>query len=334
MRLRPTGGGVDVKSAADWLCQAGHLLLVTHVRPDGDAVGSLIGLHSLLESQGVESVPFMNEPVGSRYSRVVNGDVVKTEVADCGVFDAVCAVDCGNPERLDLPSNCSGLMAFPSVINIDHHPDNRRYGQANLVVPKATATAEILVSLAESGGWPLSAQAANALLLGLVTDCGTFRFANTSAATFESVAKLLRYGADYASLVDALHFRDPPGLAMLRCEILERACFEFDGRLVWSVLEQADLNRHGLNPHDTENLIDVLRSIDSVEIACLLQPEPGYMRYSLRSRGIGVAVGSIARALGGGGHEAAAGARIAGISLDQAVARLKPLAEEALKESC
>ncbi len=317
--------------AAAWFANCRNVLLVTHARPDGDAFGSLAGLSLLLLDRGLPHYAYMGVPTGRRYARLLPEQAINCQPPpDLAVFDALCCLDCATADRLDLPVGLASPAAISKVLVVDHHPDNPRYGSRNLVVPAATSTTEVLLGIAEAGGWHISPAAATALMVGLITDCGAFRFNNTSERAFETAASLMRYGTDYRAIIDALYFRQPPGLLRLQAELLEQAQFEMDGQLAWSVLTPEMVGRHRVEPQETENLIDVLRCIDGVEIACVLQPEADQMRFSLRSRSAGISAGRIAKALGGGGHAAAAGARVAGLDLDQATAQLRHLAQQEL----
>ncbi|MDT8390701.1 MAG: DHHA1 domain-containing protein [Lentisphaeria bacterium] len=314
---------LDLAAAAAWLATAERLLITTHVRPDGDAVGSVLSLRGLLTDLGCHCAVFFPEEPGGAHRRVLPVEHVTADIADVHAYDALCVLDCGNPERVALPAGIT-LKAFTRVLNLDHHPDNQRYGTINAVV-SATSTTEALLWMARMADWPLSRETATALMFGLVTDCGTFRFGNTTARTFRSAAMLLEAGARYPDIVDALHFRVSAGCQRLRNILWRRATFAFDGKLAWTVLEKGDLEACGVHPQETENIIDVIRCLDTVEVACLLQPEKDAVRFSLRSRSSAISAGRIARRLGGGGHAAAAGASVDHITVEGAVQRLLPL---------
>ena len=313
----------DLEAAACWLDTVGRLLITTHIRPDGDALGSVLSLHGLLTDRGVDCAAFFPEEPGRSHIRVFPDAPLTAAIPDVSLFDAICVLDCGNPERVALPAGAS-LKRFSRILNVDHHPDNRDYGTVNAVIA-ATSTTEVLLWMARMADWSLSAESATAMMFGLVTDSGTFRFNNTRSETFTAAADLLAAGARYRDIVDALHFRISVGAQTLRNRLWERAAFAFDGRLAWTVLEKKDLAECGVHPQDSENIIDVIRCLDTVEVACLLQPEGESIRFSLRSRSAGVSAGRIARELGGGGHDAAAGARLDHVSVAEAIQRLLPL---------
>lgn len=314
---------LELAEAATWLTSAGRILITTHIRPDGDALGSVLALHGLLTTRGVNCTVFFPEEPGRAQSRVLPVDHLTAAISDLAAYDALCVLDCGNPERVTLPVDAA-LNQFPRILNLDHHPDNQRYGTTNAVI-SATSTTEALLWMARIADWSISAETATALMFGLVTDCGTFCFNNTQAETFTSAATLLAAGARYREIIDALHFRVSTGTQQLRNLLWQRAAFAFDGQLAWTVLAKEDLKACGVHPQDTENIIDVIRCLDTVEVACLLQPEDGSVRFSLRSRSSGISAGRIARKLGGGGHEAAAGARVDQVTVEEAIQRLLPL---------
>lgn len=322
---------VDLGVAATWLKSAGNLLITTHMRPDGDALGSVLSLLGLLTDQGIGCTAYFPEEPGRTHARILPVDRLSATVPDVNPYDSLCVLDCGNPERVALPDGVS-LDHFQRILNVDHHPDNQRYGTVNAVLA-ATSTTEILLWMAQVAGWPLAPETATALMFGLLTDCGTFRFNNTRAQTFTSAAALLSAGARYRDIVDALHFRVSAGSQKLRTLLWERAAFAFNGKLAWTVLDKNDLVRCGVHPQEIENIIDVIRCLDTVEVACLLQPEPGSIRFSLRSRSADISAGRIARQLGGGGHDAAAGARVSHVSVEEAVELLLPLVDAELNSS-
>ncbi|OPZ26172.1 MAG: Bifunctional oligoribonuclease and PAP phosphatase NrnA [Lentisphaerae bacterium ADurb.BinA184] len=162
----------------------------------------------------------------------------------------------------------------------------------------------------------------------MVADTGAFRFSNTTPATLRLAADLRDHGADYPAVMDSLFFQEPLGLLRLGAALLESAELAYGGRLIYAVLKPELLEQFGVQPSETEDIIDVLRRVQGVEIACLIQPEPAHTRFSFRSRSPALSVADLARRLGGGGHHAAAGARIPAVPLPEAKQMLLDLTEK------
>ena len=240
-------------------------------------------------------------------------------------FRGIVALDCSNPERLDLPKGLGDRWRDMPVLSVDHHPDNHEYGSITLVQPAAAATAQVLFEMALRLGWTCPPQAADCLLVGLLTDTGGLRFANTTADVLECASRLVEQGAGYHRVVDALFFRESLGRARVQARMLETAEFAAAGRIAITVVTPEMLTEEGVAEQDTENLIDIVRTLDTVQIACLFQPEKGDVRVSLRSRSAAFPVGQTARRLGGGGHAAAAGLTLENTNLDEARRRVVPL---------
>lgn len=321
------------RRAWEFLAGARHPLVLTHERPDGDAFGSLAGLCLLLAAHGRAVTGFLRVALPPRYARlpglppcVAIGSL--PPVADC---DVVVALDCSTGERLEGPPGWTGdaWRARP-LLNLDHHADNERFGDAVLVDPRCAATSQLLAEVAAVGGARLPPAAATWFLAGLIMDTGAFQFDNTTPAVLQAAARLTAAGADYAGTMDALFFHEAIGRRRLAARLLETAQFACGGRLVFAVLLPSWLRELAVDPGDTEGLIDVLRTLDGVDLACLVQPEEGGVRLSLRARSRERPVDRMAHALGGGGHALAAGARLRGATLEEATARLCREAERVL----
>lgn len=315
-------------AVAGWLVSRRQLLMLTHERPDGDALGSLLGWCRILADSGRTVTGFLRQPIAPRFSFLPGGDwLCLGQSPQNQTFDGVICLDSTSWERTDRPA---GLPAGLPLLVLDHHADNQRFGAVNCVLPDMAATAQLLARLARFCALPLGADAASCLLTGMAMDTGGFHFANVKAEVLRDAAFLLDAGADYAKVMEALFFREPLGRRRLAARLLERAVFACDGRFVYSVLQPEWFTELGVAVADTEGLIDALRVIDSVEIACVLQPEPGAVRLSLRGRSLAHPVSDIAHELGGGGHPLAAGVKLPGVTLADAEARIRLCVGKAL----
>jgi len=311
---------ITLKQAAQLLNDQDNVLLLTHDRPDGDAIGALAGLLDALRANGKQAGAWMPEAPPPRYRGFLPDEVrIGGPAPNLAAYALVICLDFSQPDRCP-----SVRLDHPAILNIDHHPDNTRFGRWNLVAPEACATTEILHWLIAAAGWELPAEAATALLLGVVMDTGGFRFDNTGSGALATAADLVEAGADYRQVVAGMFFAKPMGLVRLEADLaLNHLQAEADGRYAWAWLDPSLFAAHGVAENETEGLIDVLRGIAGTVVVALFQPRGGDIRVSLRSKDLRVPVGPIARAFGGGGHEMAAGATLAGMDRDQAVAAIR-----------
>jgi phosphoesterase RecJ-like protein len=239
-------------------------------------------------------------------------------------------VDAATAERAELPPGLNPAAASLVRLNIDHHADNTRFGDLVWVDATMSATAQMILRLLPAAAIPLTREVATCLLVGVIMDTGGYRFPNTRAAALRDTAELVEAGADYAATIDSLFFQEPYPRRLLEARILQNATFAHQGRVLYAVVGEDWFRTAGVDPADTEGLIDPLRSVAGVDIACLIQVDGAVVRFSLRSRSAAIPVNLIARALGGGGHAQAAGAKVTGLTLEQAETRLLDLTGKAL----
>lgn len=287
--------------------KAGAIGLSSHVNPDGDSVGSLLAMAMVLADKGKRVHAALPDP-GSyppQYLFLPGRELLGRPEDMPRGLEVFVALDCSNPERLESVSEAARSAA--TLINIDHHEDNRLYGNVNLVDVEASSTSEIVFRLLESAGWRLTPQVATCLYTGLVTDTGRFQHRNTTPATFVAASRMLEAGADVFRMVQevyesqSLAYTRLLGVALQRIEFLERH------GLVYSYVTRSDLERTGAVLPETEDLVDHLRLVRGCRMVALFKElDNGKVRVSLRSRD-GREVGPIARAMGGGGHAMAAG---------------------------
>jgi bifunctional oligoribonuclease and PAP phosphatase NrnA len=315
------------------LRQADKLLLTTHENPDGDALGSLLAMHWILQQLDKDSVMYMSpdefplpwEYRGFRFEDLVGeppGDVAERTI----VF-----LDCGNIDRMPVDFlQAEGLH----ILNIDHHHDNTRFGTVNLVAPEASCTAEIVWRLAKELGAEITPTIADALYTGLVTDTGKFMYENTSPEAHRMAAELIEMGVEphhvYRRLYEDLPFR--------RLELLQRALASVerhdDGALTIAHLTRCDYEATGAFETDSEGVVDHMRSVEGTRVAGLVREllgddREGMRKVSLRATDGSVDVSRIARAFGGGGHPQAAGFSTA-TPYRELVDRLRELVAEQL----
>ncbi|MEX0756591.1 MAG: bifunctional oligoribonuclease/PAP phosphatase NrnA, partial [Acidimicrobiia bacterium] len=315
------------EEAVSVLADSRHLVLACHIGPDGDALGSMLGLGMAAKQAGKTVIASIGTPftVSENY-RFLNTDLLvpPSQVPDAP--EVMVTFDAGSADRLGELAKAAGNAE--TVLVIDHHVTNTGFGNVNLIDPTAAATAEIVVMLLERLGWPVDEEIATALLTGLVTDTGRFQYSNTTPRTLEAAARMVEAGARPEIIGQHVYEETPFGYLHAAGAVLGRAQLDAERRLVWSVLTIDDLKSARIAPTDTDPLIDAIRTAVESDVALLIKEvDGGKVKASLRSRGR-VDVGAIAVELGGGGHHNAAGFTFAG-SADAAVeavrSRLDPV---------
>lgn len=325
----------DYRRLADWLATHPRLLLVTHIRPDGDAIGSLLGALFSLRASGQDCLAYVPEALPAAYAADAPADLlIGGELPPAEADRALLTLDCANAPRLGLPPDRPvGAFTQAGIANIDHHVDNARYGDTALVDPGAASCSQVWVRLARKHRLNIPPEAAQWLLVGLVTDTGCYRFSNTDADTFREAAWLMDQGADYWHLVRRLYYSKPFAEMQLHARVIRDMRFACDGRLAYFTTTKALLAEYGVDPKDTEELIEEARMIAGVDICCRLQETEGAIRFSLRSKDPRYPVIDIAHRLGGGGHPLAAGASLEGGTCEEAERLLVAYVEDVFRES-
>jgi phosphoesterase RecJ-like protein len=293
------------------LRQADKLLLTTHENPDGDALGSLLAMHRMLEQLGKDSLMFMSPdefPLPWEYRGFSFDGLVGAPPADVSERTIV-FLDCGNIDRMPVDFlQEDGLH----ILNIDHHHDNTRFGTVNLVCPVASCTAEIVWRLSKELDVEITPGIADALYVGLVTDTGRFMYENTSADAHRMAAELIEAGVQphqvYRRLWEDLPFR--------RLQLLQRALASVerhdDGAITIAHLVKRDYEETGALETDSEGVVDHMRAVEGTRVAVLVrellsEDREGIRKVSLRATDGSVDVSKVAREFGGGGHPQAAG---------------------------
>ncbi|MBO4491876.1 MAG: bifunctional oligoribonuclease/PAP phosphatase NrnA [Lentisphaeria bacterium] len=302
------------------------VLVVTHERPDGDAIGSSTAMTALLKENGIPAVLYLPGDIPDCYTTFVPADRRSSfSAAEINAsFSCVMNVDASTVKRLGLGGADFSCLTIP-VLTLDHHPDDEHFGQWSYVDPGASSSAEIVFRFARAAGWTISPDSATKLLLGITTDTGCFRFSNTSPAAHRAAAELIEQGADNARIIDRAYLSKPFNMAMFEAELFRTSLRTArEGAIAWFFLSPDLLRKYSVNLRNTEQLIEVLRGIEGVRVAALLKPtsSPGIFKLSLRSRDPRISVGRVARRLNGGGHEMAAGGTIFAATAEEAEAIL------------
>jgi phosphoesterase RecJ-like protein len=289
------------------------ICIVGHLRPDGDCIGSQVGLGLALQNQGKQVTVWNQDAIPQKY-KFLNPSGLFQKPRSGQRFDAVIATDCASFERLGKAGECVGDRKI--LINIDHHVSNTRYGDINWVSPREASTGELIFRLLKVARWPITKPIADQLFTAVSTDTGSFQYPNTRPGTFHAGAELVARGADLAKICDEVYQSYPLSRARLLKHVYSTFRLTDNNRIAWFWLRKQDFTRTGAESDDTEGLIDHIRAIEPVVVACVFEEvEPELTRLSLRSKSPQVNVSEICQQFGGGGHPAAAGARIAGTPL-------------------
>jgi bifunctional oligoribonuclease and PAP phosphatase NrnA len=299
----------DVAAVVDAIRAHDRFVLTTHENPDGDALGSLLAAKLAFDQLGKDSVMVLygNSPLPQEYAFMPLEDLQRRWPDDVSERVLV-ALDCANESRIADPEV---LGRVPLSLDIDHHHDNTRFGQINLIVPDASSTGEVLRDLLRELGLELTPNIAEALYIALVTDTGRFQYTNTTPKALRLAAELVEAGADVHRIFQGVYESVQFAKLKLLARALERAQVYEGGRIVVSYLLRTDFAEVGAAEPYSEGIIDFLRAVEGADMAVLIREPPRQdgpaRRVSLRASVDELDVSAIARKSGGGGHRQAAG---------------------------
>jgi len=281
-----------------------QILLVSHIRPDGDAIGSLLGMGLALQAAGKRVSMVLAEGVPANFHFLEGSDQVQTRPR--GQYDWVCVLDCSDLERVGPALDKLGAPD----LNVDHHPTNLGFARINLVDTRAVATAEIIAGLLSELNLPLTLPVASALLTGLITDTIGFRTSNMTPEALCLAAEMMEKGANLPDIYHkALVGRS---FEAIRFWGVGLSKVQRNGRMVWTSVSLEDRAAVKYPGRDDADLVNVLSAVDGVDVALIFVEQPhGSVKVSWRSRP-GFDVSQIAILFGGGGHAAASGAELRG----------------------
>jgi bifunctional oligoribonuclease and PAP phosphatase NrnA len=307
--------------AARLKSHSGSIVVAAHEDPDGDALGSVLGLTRALQKLGLHAVPVGIPPKYLEYLPEAGELTPSLEALPEGAL--LVALDSAETTRVvGVPMTQPGI----AIINIDHHGSNPRFGEIALVSPDKAATALMIKDLVETLGVTLDARIAAPLLTGIITDTGFFRNSNANAEVLRSAADLTEAGASMVAINEALSITTRNSYK-LQSEVYATIAYELNGKLITAYVDDAMLERVGCTWEEVESLVGSLRNAEGTVLACLYKDYGDRVKISLRSRGQ-VSAQNIAIACGGGGHVPAAGATI----MEPFDGAKKKLLEEARKE--
>lgn len=299
-----------IRSIYDLIEGSQEVVIVTHISPDADAVGSALGLAILLKNSGTNANCYFSESLPSKliplvdFERVFFAEDELVKKLSSGAI--LVGVDCATKKRLGEVVYKSFPLA-KTTINIDHHASNENWGQTNWVVPNAAATAEMIFEFSQSASLKLDSQIANLLYAGILDDTGSFCFSNTTGNTLRYAAELIDAGANPANISNYLYFQVPERVWRLRSQSLMTLRLEHQGKVGIMYVTQKMLDETGCVSEDTEGLVDIIRSIQGVEVVFFVREIENGFKISARSKNPNIDVNNFAAHFGGGGHKAAAG---------------------------
>lgn len=314
---------------AHFLTENDGYILICHISPDGDTIGSALALYNTLKVYGkkVQICCYDRVPYSLLFlpgaNEILHPDKTVTD-------ETAIAVDCADLGRL---GKCQRLFdAAKYTISIDHHGTNTMFAMQNEVFPKCAATAEIMYELIRIFAGTISQEVANCLYTGLMTDTGGFSFSNVTAQTFAIASELVRFGANPWKANQNVYRTVPLAKSRLLGFALSSSILYHEGQTVLSVITQADMARVKAKADDSEGIIDHLRDIEGVEVAIVLREcLDGEYKISMRSKDY-IDVALICNNFGGGGHERAAGAK-SSMQLDKLTDLVLSAVKEAYEEA-
>ncbi len=293
-----------------------RFMVVSHVSPEGDAIGSLLGLSLALRGLGKDVTPYLEDPVPDTFKFLPGADTVVHTLEGEAPFDAVFAVDCGKIDRLGKRFNDFKGHGF--IINIDHHTTNDRFGELNVIAAEASATGEVLYDFCKAASIDITKDIAINLYVAIHTDTGSFRYSSSSADSFIKAGDLVRRGADPWDISMRVYENHPVrkykllGMVLSTLDVVSVEGAGKNGSIA-TLFVTLDMFKETAAEKDlADGFVNYARGIEGVEVGVLFRECPsGEYKVSLRSKGY-VDVAMVAESFGGGGHSHAAGCTVKG----------------------
>jgi phosphoesterase RecJ-like protein len=281
--------------------------ITTHVRPDGDGIGSSLGLCWLLRSLGKEAEVVLRDEIPPAYRKLPGADEVKKVSEVNGKYDAVFVIECSDLKRPGI-----GNLENQLTVNIDHHTTSEHFGTINWIDPTASAVGEMIYNLCKAIGGRISKEIAECVYLALVTDTGSFHFSNTTDRTLKVASELVKAGARPSEISEVVYNSYSWSRIELMRQVLDTVKRDPSGRVAWMRQTLEMVEKAGAVDGDNNGFVNMpLAAKDVVAVCYMREVQPGAYRVSLRSKD-GLNVARIAERFGGGGHKNAAGCRVTG----------------------
>ncbi|MCI9269955.1 MAG: bifunctional oligoribonuclease/PAP phosphatase NrnA [Dorea sp.] len=296
-----------------WLQEARRVAIGGHVRPDGDCVGSCMGLYLYMKDNypDIQTDVYL-EPIPEKFKIISGTEDIRSEIQEGEAYDLFICLDCGDEERLgfSMPLFQSALHTFC----MDHHVSNQSFAEYNQIVPDASSTSELIYGIMDKKR--VTREIAECLYMGIAHDTGIFQYSNVSPSTFRMAAELLETGIDAAELIDFTYYEK----TYAQNQVLGRALLEsivfMDGKCIAAFMKKSQMDFYGVTPKDLDGIVSQLRITQGVEVAIFAyETEKDLYKVSLRSKKA-IDVSVIAGYFGGGGHVRAAGCIMPGTIYD------------------
>ncbi len=301
---------MDCTKLNDIIKLSKNILIISHVNPDGDTLGSMCALYSaILENFKKKCDMLAVSKVPMVYNYLPNINIIKSldDIDKSREYDLVINVDVASFDRI-----CDAGILFEKAkftVNIDHHKTNNGYADLNIIEGDASSTGEVLCKCFEVMDWKINFDTAVCLYTAILTDTGSFRFDNTKSATFEYASKLVEKGVNPSDIYKKIYESDSKTLVMFQSHCINKAKFLYDDKLAYTVVYRKDLEKFGANDECMEGLTEKLRAIVTTQIAFVAKEmKSGWTKFSMRSKFADVA--QICEVFGGGGHKFASGCTI------------------------
>jgi len=290
------------------LIEQKHCFMITsHIRPDGDGLGSGLALYWILKSLGKDAEVVLHDRVPPAYMVLPGSELVTVQDDLTGAYDAAFIIECSDVDRPGLPS-----LRNQFVINIDHHSTTEPFGDINWIDSTSAAVGEMIYNLSKALGVEVTKEIAECIYTALLTDTGSFHFSNTTERTLKIASELVRRGVEPARISQALYYSYPYSRIKLLGMVLSGIERDESGRVAWVTMDRDMMSEADASEEDADGIVNHALSVGDVEaVAFFKELSPGIYRVSLRSKGK-TNVARIAETFGGGGHKNAAGCRIQG----------------------
>lgn len=311
------------------IAESRKIALLTHISPDGDAIGSTLAMMHALLHLGKDVDIYSHDTIPDTYDFMIGSNKFKREYIQHQWYDLAIVLDCSDLERL---GSISKVLQFSNKkINIDHHVTNTYFADINHVVVKAAATSELVFDLIKKLKVPISATIAESLYVGIITDTGNFSFSNVTANTLQTAAVLLSAGANPEKLVTLMYKNHSLNKMKLWGEAINSLEIDFDGKFASICLPKDKFVENGAKEFDVEGIVNLALDIKGIELAILIREvEGGFVKVSFRSK-TDLDVSKLSAKFGGGGHRKAAGCLMKG-SIDYAKSSIKEAVQPMLCE--
>lgn len=305
------------KRIQELLTQSKEVVIVSHFRPDGDAIGSTLALGLALINMGKRVHMWNEDGVPKRFSFLKGAELISRVPSECPASaDAFVCVDTGDLKRIGDGASAHFHQA-PLTLNIDHHETNTRYAAANWVEGEAAACGCLILKLLHGMGAAITEPIAEALYAAISTDTGSFQYSSTTPEVMEMAAELLRAGVEVGEINRQLYQESPISVFIMQREVLNHMVVEEEGAISHYSMPAGRRTELGVGYEDTKDLVDIIRVLAGVKVAVIFEDlENGLIRISLRSKDPRINVAELAGLFGGGGHSMAAGIRMRG-ALDE-----------------